>query len=179
MGCSVTLAGISSDCLSNKGGVKAVYLINREDIADLKVAENVITGITLTSASTKFKKFEFRKDSASMTSTLTIGDNGGSNYVSTVVTMSFNRMDAAKRLEMNAMAFGELAALVEDRNGTVYYLGYDEAVKASNGTGETGAARTDLNQYTAELTDESDLYPFTVDPALLNSSALIDGVANE
>lgn len=166
MGCSVSLKGISSDCTSNKGGVKAVYLANKSDVTSIDLADDVITGITMTTEA-KFKKFEFRKDSATMTSTLTVGDNGGSNYVSTVLSMSFNRMEAAKRLEMNAMALGELVALVEDRNGTVFFLGYDEPVKASNGTGETGDARTSVNQYTAELTDESDLYPYTVAPDVI------------
>lgn len=166
MGCSVTIKGISSDCLSNKGGVKAVYLANKSDVTSIELAEDVITGITMATEA-KFKKYEFRKDSATMTSTLTVGDNGGSNYVSTVLSMSFNRMEAAKRLEMNAMALGELVALVEDRNGTVFFLGYDEPVKASNGTGETGDARTSVNQYTAELTDESDLYPYTVAPDVI------------
>lgn len=166
MGCSVSIKGISSDCLSNKGGVKAVYLANKSDVTSIDLADDVITGITMTTEA-KFKKFEFRKDSATMTSTLTVGDNGGSNYVSTVLSMSFNRMEAAKRLEMNAMALGELVALVEDRNGTVFFLGYDEPVKASNGTGETGDARTSVNQYTAELTDESDLYPYTVAPDVI------------
>ena len=166
MGCSVTIKGISSDCLSNKGGVKAVYLANKSDVTSIELADDVITGITMATEA-KFKKYEFRKDSATMTSTLTVGDNGGSNYVSTVLSMSFNRMEAAKRLEMNAMALGELVALVEDRNGTVFYLGYDEPVKASNGTGETGDARTSVNQYTAELTDESDLYPYTVAPDVI------------
>lgn len=166
MGCSVTIKGISSDCLSNKGGVKAVYLANKSDVTSIDLADDVITGITMTTEA-KFKKYEFRKDSATMTSTLTVGDNGGSNYVSTVLSMSFNRMEAAKRLEMNAMALGELVALVEDRNGTVFFLGYDEPVKASNGTGETGDARTSVNQYTAELTDESDLYPYTVAPDVI------------
>lgn len=165
MGCSVTIKGISSDCLSNKGGVKAVYLANKSDVTSIELAEDVITGITMATEA-KFKKYEFRKDSATMTSTLTVGDNG-SNYVSTVLSMSFNRMEAAKRLEMNAMALGELVALVEDRNGTVFFLGYDEPVKASNGTGETGDARTSVNQYTAELTDESDLYPYTVAPDVI------------
>lgn len=166
MGCSVTLAGISNDCSSNKGGVKAVYLANKSDVTSVELAENVITGITMADTA-KFKKYEFRKDSATMTSTLTVSDNGGSNYVATVLSMSFNRMEAAKRLEMNAMALGELVVLVEDRNGTVFYLGYDEAVKASNGTGETGDVRTSLNQYTIELTDESDLWPYTVAPEVI------------
>lgn len=161
MGCSVTLAGIASDCLSNKGGVKAVYLANKSDVTSVDLSDNVITGITMTS-SAKFKKYDFRKDSATMTSTLTVGDNGGSNYISTVLSMSFNRMEAAKRLEMNAMAMGELVALVEDRNGTVFYLGYDDPIKASNGTGETGDVRASVNQYTIELTDESDDFPYTV-----------------
>lgn len=166
MGCSVTLAGIASDCLSNKGGVKAVYLANKSDVTSVDVSENVITAITMT-ASAKFKKYDFRKDSATMTSTLTVGDNGGSNYISTVLSMSFNRMEAAKRLEMNAMAMGELVALVEDRNGTVFYLGYNDAVKASNGTGETGDVRTAVNQYTIELTDESSDFPYTVAPDVI------------
>ena len=91
MGCSVTLAGIASDCLSNKGGVKAVYLANKSDVTSVDLSENVITAITM-NTSAKFKKYDFRKDSATMTSTLTVGDNGGSNYISTVLSMSFNRI---------------------------------------------------------------------------------------
>ena len=171
MGCSVTLGGIKTvDCQDNRGGIKNVYLCNAAEIDSIGVDsadQNVITGITLISGSSKFHKYAFRKNSASFTSTLTVSDNGGSSYVSTVLSMSFNKMEAAKRLEMNALAIGELVAIVEDRNGTFFYLGYDEPIKASNGTGETGAARTDNNQYTIELTDESNEYPFTVDSSVI------------
>ena len=170
MACSsITLRGIVQDCNGNLGGVSEVWLINRDSISAVTTAEttvNEMSGVPVISAITlapgaSFVKFFVRKNTSNMTSTLNVNDNG-SSYVSTELSLVFARMDAQKRLEMNALAKEEMAALVKDANGTWFYLGYDNPVTSSAGGGETGTQKSDANQYTSTLTDESTDYPFIV-----------------
>lgn len=168
MGCSkYLLQGIVNDCLASVGGVAEVYLAKRDEIASVAVNSayttddekvvSMITGITLETGATGFVKYWVRKNSSSMTSTLNVGDN--SSYYSTELNLTFSRMNAAKRMEMLAMAFEDLVAIVKDANGEYYYLGFDNPVSASAETGETGQNRSDANQYTVTLMDESTELP--------------------
>ena len=52
--------------------------------------------------------------------------------------------------------------IVKDNNGVYWFLGYDEPVNATAGGGQTGQAKTDANQYTITLTDESHELPYEV-----------------
>lgn len=166
---SITLRGIVQDCNGNLGGVAEVWLINRDSISAVTTAETVVngfSGVPVVSAITledgkSFVKYFVRKNTSSMNSTLNVNDNG-STYVTTELNLVFARMDAQKRLEMNALAKEEMAALVKDANGTWFYLGYDNPVTSSAGTGETGTQKSDNNQYTSTLLDDSTEYPFIV-----------------
>ena len=71
-------------------------------------------------------------------------------------------METTKRVEMTALAIGDLAVIVKDANGKYWYLGYDEPVNASAGDGQTGTARGDSNRYTLTLQDESLGLPYEV-----------------
>ena len=97
-----------------------------------------------------------------MTSTLTADDTSGINYVTTELNLVFTKMETAKRLEMSALALGQLAVIVEDSNGKYWYLGKDDYVSASAGTGNTGIAKGDSNNYSLTLKDESDTFPIEV-----------------
>lgn len=178
MGCSkYLLQGIANDCLASVGGVAEVYLAKRDEIASVAVNSayttddqkvvSIITGITLTTGATGFVKYWVRKNSSSMTSTLNVGDN--SSYYSTELSLTFSRMNAAKRMEMLAMAFEDLVAIVKDANGEYYYLGFDNPVSASAETGETGQNRSDANQYTVTLMDESTELPHFILASVVES----------
>lgn len=161
--CNQTLAGVSLDCATNKGGIKTVYIANYGDVVDVSDDKTTgeITGITMKEGK-KFKPYQFRKQTGSMTSTLTADDTSGINYVTTELSLVFTKMETAKRLEMSALAIGQLVVLVEDSNGKYWYLGKDDYVSASAGTGNTGTAKGDSNNYSLTLKDESDTYPFEV-----------------
>ena len=76
--------------------------------------------------------------------------------------MVFNKMDATKRLEIMALAQSELAVIVVDQNGTMFYLGYEEGVRLISGSdGQTGTARADRNGYTVVLQDVAGELPMT------------------
>ena len=94
--------------------------------------------------------------------TFNVDAANGTNYVSTDLVLQFNRMETTKRVEMTALAQGELCAIVEDMNGKFWYLGKDEPVSATAGDGNTGSARSDGNRYTLTLQDVSATWPLEI-----------------
>lgn len=159
MACLQTLRGLAKPCnLSNSGGIKKVYIANYEDVASVTADENgVITEITMTEGA-KFYSYWFRKNTGSLTQTFTANENG-SNYVTSVLTLVFDRMESVKRMQVQALAQGELAVIVEDVNGERYFLGEDAPVTKTEGVGATGTARTDKNSYDVTLSADSNEYP--------------------
>ena len=160
MACAQTLAGIVRDCNPNMGGLRSVYLANFADVDSITVTSSVVTAITMVS-SKKFYKYEFVRNTASMSSNYAVNAENGTTYVETDLLMVFNRMDTTKRLEIVALAQGELVAIVEDNNGNMWYLGYDEPLTLNAGDGLTGTARADRNGYSVTLRDNSREMPMS------------------
>lgn len=168
MSCNQTLSGLGRDCGTSMGGIKTVYIANYDDVTNVSLTEDKV-GVIEMAESKKFLQYHFKKGTGSMTSTLTVDGANGVNYVTTDLVLSFLKMETTKRIEIAALAVNELAIIVEDANGKYWYLGYDEAVTASAGTGETGTARGDGNKYTITLQDTSKSYPYEVDADVLTS----------
>lgn len=161
MSCSQTLAGIARDCASNMGGIKRVLLANRADISAITITSNKVTGITMESGK-KFYEYALRPGTSSMTSNWQVNRENGVKYVQTDLVMIFNRMETAKRIEVEAMAAGDLAAIVEDNNGLFWLLGNENPLEMSAGDGPTGTARSDRNGYSVTLQDDASTLPVEV-----------------
>lgn len=165
---SIALYGIERDCNANMGGIQKVWMILKSDVTAVTVdstVENVdgkITAITLASGSA-VHEFSFRKGAASMTSNLQKDDTAGSYFWETDLVMNFQRMETAKRSAVMALTLAEACAIVLDNNGLYWFLGKDEYLGANAGTGETGQAKTDSNQYTVTLQDNSLGLPFEIE----------------
>lgn len=180
--CNQTLAGIQLDCTNSLGGIKTVYIANYGDVdgqPELDVVDDstptsadttygMITAITM-SGDAKFKPYQFRKQTGSMTSTLNVDETAGINYVSTELSLVFTKMETAKRLEMSALAKGQLAVIVEDSNNKFWYLGYDDYVSASAGSANSGQNKGDSNNYGLTLKDESTTFPYEITEAAVNA----------
>ena len=168
MSCSQLLNGIAADCQSNVGGVREVYIANYSDVATIEVDEtsNMIKTITMADTA-KFKKYAFKKNTSSMTSTLNVDPANGINFVQTDLSLVFAKQETVKRMEIAKLSLGELRVIVLDANGKYWFLGQEEFVSATAGTAETGTTRTDGNKYTITLTDYSASYPYEVDPAIV------------
>ena len=168
--CNQTLAGIQLDCTNSLGGIKTVYIANYGDVTGVALGDDgMITGITMSGEST-FKGYQFRKQTGSMTSTLNVDEQAGINYVSTELV--FTKMETAKRLEMAALAQGQLAVIVEDSNNKYWYLGYDDYVSASAGSANTGQSKGDSNNYGLTLRDESETFPYEVAASVIETLGL-------
>lgn len=170
MSCSQTLVGIPYDCDTNVGGIKEAYLTNYADgifaVGTNASGDTEITGVT---SGATFHRFQFRKGTGSMTSTLNVDEAAGTNFVQTDVVLQFSRMETMKRTAVAALALGGLAGIVVDCNGKKWAIGVDEPVNASAGSGNSGTARTDSNNYQITLTDIFKTFPYEVTEDAFNS----------
>ena len=164
MACNQTLTAILKDCSPSMGGISEAYLANREDVQGVTVTEEMISAIE---GGGKFHKFQFPKNTGSMSSNYTIDPTTGVRFVTTDLVLVFNRMDTQKRVAIKALAENDLVAIVKDANGKYWYLGYDEALTATAGDGLTGTARTDRNGYSITLQDNSHGMPYEVNPDII------------
>ena len=173
MPCTQTLSGISRDCNRNSGGVRRVWLFNAADIDTFQwdVSDpDAPHGVDIVYLKTgkASVEFEFRPGAASLTSTETVSAENGSRYVQNELTMTFHRMDSAKRAALVKLQFAELAAVVLDNNGEEWYLGPtdkpaagysaiegDEPLMQTGGDGLTGTDWGDRNGYSIVLSSRS------------------------
>lgn len=170
MACLITIAGITLDCQTSLGGIKQVWITQYADVKSVTVdpESNMISDITLES-SAKWYNYQFRKATGSLTSTLNVDESAGVNYVSNELALVFTKMETAKRVEIAALSIGQLAVVVEDSNGKYWFLGKDDYVSASAGTGITGTAKGDQNAYTLTLSTDSDSYPYELSAEAIQS----------
>ena len=161
-------------CEGNVGGVSEIYLANFSDVTGITtgsttaLTDDGITSISM-SGTTKFEKFPIKKNAASFTSTLTVNDNG-SSYISTVLSFNMPRMKADKRAAMQALILSECLAIIKDSNGAYWMIGdLQNPLTATAGTGETGTAKGDANQYTVELTSETPEWCWEILPSAVDS----------
>lgn len=160
MACLITLNGITLDCQPSLGGIKRVWITQYSDVKSVVVGEdNMIDSITL-EGEAQWYEYQFRKATGSLTSTLNVDESAGVNYVSNELSLVFTKMETLKRIEIAALSIGQLAVVVEDSNGHYWFLGKDDYVSASAGTGITGTAKGDQNAYTLTLSTDSDSYPY-------------------
>lgn len=167
MACSKLISGLVSDCAGNMGGVKDVWIAPAGVVSvegQNKQVSVTVDGdqITAIENAELFKHFAFKKNAASLTKTATIDNTNNIHYIVSEVLINFAKMDTTKRIEMNALLLSDVYVIVKDSNSTYWYLGFDEPVNATGAAGQTGQAKSDPNQYSITLTDESHEFPYEV-----------------
>lgn len=149
------------------GGIVEALIANHADVTAVTVTAGKITAITMAS-SAKFHRYQLPRNTGSLSSNYTIDDTTGAKFVASDLVLQVNRMDTTKRIEISALAQGELAVIVKDANGAYWFLGKDAPVKASAGDGLTGTARADRNGYSITLQDNSLELPLEVDAEIVD-----------
>lgn len=168
-GCLQTLVGIASSCDTNLAGIKKVYLANSgEAKAEIDASTHTITGITM-ETSKKFVGYSFAKQTGSLTSTITKDETNGVRYYTNEIALQFNKMEAAKHLEIEALAAGELVAIVLDNNGKYWYVGHDSYLSATDTTAQSGQSFDDLNGYNITMSAMSAFLPFEVTKSIVET----------
>ena len=162
---SIALTGVQRDCGANLGGVKQMWLIPDGKLELTYDSDHTkISNIAYPSGSTTtFSSFAFKPGTAYMNTTLSKDATNGSLFWTTEAYLQFPRMETAKRVAIKALAEAECQGVIKDSNGKYWFIGQDEPVEATAGTGQTGTAKTDGNFYSMTLTDNSLEPPMEVD----------------
>lgn len=173
MDCLMSLTGIAYSCDVNLSGIKALWMIDWNHIESVEVSDetNTISDIATTGEKT-FQKYVFAKNTGSLTKTMTKDDSKGTRYFLNEFTCNFNKMDNAKRAELNKLAAGQIAAIVQDMNGIYWYLGRDNYATATAVTGQTGASTDDGNFYVLTIQDMSGELPYSIDASVIEKLGL-------
>lgn len=163
MSCSVTISGLVRDCEANAGGIKAIYIANRDDVTAITLDSTgaKISAITM-ATSAKFKGFYFKPGQASANFTGQVNEAGDYAGEDGVVTVNFGRMDTTKRTQIAALSVAEMTVIYTDNNGISWLLGYDAPVLRNGGESTPGTARTDHNHYGVELHSSDNQLPYEV-----------------
>lgn len=176
MSCLKTLTGLARACDSNVPGLRIVYFANREDVSGVTFGADGITVSAITMVgSAKFYKYYFAKNTGSLTTTHVRSDENGNNYYTATINLQFNKMEAAKHVEIQALAEGNLIAVAIDNNGKAHLVGYDDYLSSE---GEeiavSGAGIDDRNGYALTLTATE-----TVIGRILADNSIMDAISAE
>ena len=105
-----------------------------------------------------FVEFEFRKNTCSATSEMTVNDNG-THYFTNALNMVLAKQDTGKRLNIEAIASGDCTCIYLDGNNRYWVIGSDQPVNMTTVSATTGTAATDSNQYELVLSEDAPSMP--------------------
>lgn len=161
---NITLQGLQHSCEANLAGIKKVYLGYYEDfeIAPVEGSNPTHTATITAVGDGKLYPYTFAKRTGSLTSTLTKDETNGIRYYTHTINLQFNKLEASKHLEMEAMAAEALIAIVVDNNNKSWVVGYDGYLSASAQTAQTGQSYDELNGYTLTMDAMSAYLPYEV-----------------
>lgn len=128
-----------------------------QDLDGKKVIKD-INNVSQPVAGDEWVEFQFRKNTCSADSEMTINDNG-SSYWTNSLNMVFAKQDWQKRLAIQALASGDCSAVYEDGNGNWWFIGLDNPVTIATATATTGTAVADSNEYQLTMSEESAILP--------------------
>ncbi len=105
-------------------------------------------------AALTLKDYVSPKNSSSLTQTVNASVENGTVFYTQVLSLVLNKPVAADITEVQNLAKGRLAIVVQDNNDNYFVLGHTRGAELTGGSIATGTALGDLNGYTLEFTGE-------------------------
>ena len=179
MACTTYLTGFSTSCGSNLPSIKKLYIGTFESAtftytyqkdgenqdvldADGNQIIEAVSGATLNSGADKWVEFQFRKNTSSMDTEMTVNDNQ-SHYYTNSATCIFSKIENSKRLSIESVASGECTMIIVDSNNQTWLIGAENPVSLTSLTASTGTAIGDNNQYTITLSANEKSMPILIE----------------
>lgn len=179
MACTTYLTGFATSCGSNLPSIKKLYIGTFESAkftytyqqnseaqpvldADGNQIIEAVSGATLNSGADKWVEFQFRKNSSSMDTEMTLNDNG-SHFYTNSVNCTFAKIENSKRLSLQSVASGECTMIIVDSNNQTWLVGSENPVSLTTLTGSTGTAIGDSNQYSVTLSADEAHMPLLIE----------------
>lgn len=156
MACDIT-SGRSLPCRDSLGGIKNIYILSGS-VSSVTAASGAISDIAGTGI---FYKFQLEKGVGSWTETPTPSLENGTIYYAEAVEVAFHKMDASLRNQVKVLGENtQLKVVVEteqastDYSGRFFYIGENRGCYVTAGSGTTGQALSDANQYALTISGE-------------------------
>lgn len=178
MACTSYLQGFNTSCGSNLASIKKIYIGSFESAtftynyqmngsdqvldADGNPIIETVKSAVLGSGEDKWVEFGFKKNTGSMSSEMTVNDNG-SHYFTNTANLVFAKQDKVKRLALQATASGECSMIILDSNGIYWLIGSEIAATATSLSANTGTAVGDANQYDVAISADEAYMPIPLD----------------
>lgn len=157
MACNLyTLSGLNTACRENSfGGIKELYVAYADDV---KTVVNASSNTIIPMLMGKAYTYKLKKGVGVLTSTF----NADSNTFTNEITIEFDKLDSAKRLEFMALMDAQLVMIVKDANNKYWFVGKDDYLSSSAGSAGTGTLFTDRSNYSMTFSCLSKELPYEV-----------------
>jgi hypothetical protein len=149
MACNLS-SGFSLGCRDNIGGIKNLYILSGS-VSSVTASSGAISNIAGTGT---FFKFELPRNVGDFTETPTPSLENGTVFYSQVTNLAMHKLQASIRNQVKVLVQNpDLKIVVETNNGTddyvgqFFYVGRYRGSTVTGGTGGTGTAMGDANQY--------------------------------
>jgi len=150
MACDIT-SGFTLGCRDNTGGIKNIYILSGS-VTSITGTTGLITEL---SGSGTFYKFELFRQTGNLTENINVAPENGTVFYEQNATAVFHKLQSATRNKVRVLAKNpNIKMIVETNNGsedgvgTFFYLGQQNGVQLTSGTGQSGTSFSDLNGYT-------------------------------
>lgn len=155
--CNIT-AGYTLGCRDNTGGIKAIYVLS----GTLDSVTESSGSISNISGSGSYYKFEQAKGVGDLTEVPTTSLEAGTIYYEQTVNVAFHKLQTSLRNQIKVLAQNpNLNIIVETNNGEetpytgkFWMVGRFRGATLTGGTGGTGTAFGDANQYALTFTGQ-------------------------
>ena len=154
MACSLTVTGRSLPCRDALGGVKNVWIREWTDGIWGAVGASTDGEIDDSTAAVTLHDFVSPKNTSSFTQTINASVENGTVFYTQVLSLVCNKPVSADVTEIQNLAKGRLAVVVQDNNDNYFVVGHTRGAELTGGSLTTGTAVGDLNGFTLEFTGE-------------------------
>ena len=172
MSCTRTLAGLGNPCQSSLGRIVQAYFTDADNVTSVTLggtADNPngkVSGFTMAEG-TKLYTYKFDQNVSNFQSSF-LKNNGIGAYANTI-NLQFKTLEAAKNVEVSALAEGHTKGIVKTRSGKYFYIGYDGYLTSNDSTtADTVTNYDDFNGYNLVLTSNSAYFPFEIEYELFS-----------
>ncbi len=167
MACDIT-AGRIEQCKDSVSGLKAMYLINYDDLnSDSPTYVTYGTGDNVDeiidwapvddTAQLQIFKFELKSTTNSFTTSINSSRDAGTTFFEQTLVAALKRQDVVTHKNVKLLAYGRPRIVVRTMTDQFFLMGLDQGADVSAGEISSGAALGDFNGYSLTFTAQEEL----------------------
>ena len=187
MACDIT-HGRVEECKDSVSGLKAIYIINFDDLNEDTATfdtgtpgeEDELVTWTPASALTMYK-YELKSTANALNTTINASRDNGTTFFAQELVVNLKRQDVVTHKQVKLLSYGRPRIIARSMTDQFFMLGFAQGCDVSAGTIGTGAALGDFNGYQLTFMAEEELPPLFI--AATNeaqlATAFADGAATD